>query len=456
VAGYLAEIALGLNWLNPDSSSLINAGANFAPTTIGRGEYWRLLVSIFLHAGIFHLALNLYALIGFGPMAESALGRWRFVFIFILSGVVGGLCSMLANPITTSIGCSGANLGIIGALMLSSWLKRAELSARLSRPQLLLLAIFLLYSLLLGLSSTYIDNGAHLGGFITGMFASLLLTKPANRKVSFFSSAPAKALALTAVIPVLIAVDQKRIDNNNDVKCCIEHMDAVALLKEKKYFHGIEKLDAAHAFKPSDTSVLADRARALVEIGRFDKALADIDKVIEQHPKDRLALMNKASIYHKMKDDQRAIAEMDKAIALEAKPLGLIGIFSSFQNIFSTTGKQEESTFYNNRAWFKLANGQIDSALEDCNQAIKINSSSSTAYDTRSLAYYLQGKYQLADQDLVSAIRCNNKDGAFYYHRTLTLMALGKATDAKAALARYRELDYKPEAWEPKVPADIN
>lgn len=185
MAGYLAEIALGLNWLNPDSSSLINSGANFAPTTIGRGEYWRLLVSIFLHAGIFHLALNLYALIGFGPMAESALGRWRFVFIFILSGVVGGLCSMLANPITTSIGCSGANLGIIGALMLSSWLKRAELSARLSRPQLLLLAIFLLYSLLLGLSSTYIDNGAHLGGFITGMFASLLLTKPANRKVSF-------------------------------------------------------------------------------------------------------------------------------------------------------------------------------------------------------------------------------------------------------------------------------
>jgi hypothetical protein len=78
VAGYLAEIALGVNWLNPDSSSLINSGANFAPTTIGRGEYWRLLASIFLHAGIFHLALNLYALIGFGPMAESALGRWRF------------------------------------------------------------------------------------------------------------------------------------------------------------------------------------------------------------------------------------------------------------------------------------------------------------------------------------------------------------------------------------------
>jgi hypothetical protein len=35
-------------------------------------------------------------------------------------------------------------------------------------------------------------------------------------------------------------------------------------------------------------------------------------------------------------------------------------------------------------------------------------------------------------------------------------MALGKAADAKAALARYRKLDYKPEAWEPKVPADIN
>ncbi len=363
---------------------------------------------------------------------------------------------MLANPTTTSIGCSGANLGIIGALMLASWLKRADHAARLSRPQLLLLAIFLLYSLVLGLGSTYIDNGAHLGGFITGILASLLLTKPANSKVYFFSSAPAKALALTAVVPVLIAIDQKRIENNNDVKCCIEHMEAITLLKEKKYFHGIEKLDAAHGFKPTDASVLADRARALVEIGRFDKALDDINKVIEQHPKDRMALMNKASIYHKIKKDDLAIVEMDKAIALEPKTNGLLGIVSSFQNIFSSTTKQENSTYYNNRAWFKLASGNIDSALEDCNQAIKFNRSSSTAYDTRSLTYYLQGKYQLADQDLVTAIRHNSKDGAFFYHRTLTLLALGKVVDAKSALARYHELDYKPEAWEPKVPADIN
>jgi membrane associated rhomboid family serine protease/Tfp pilus assembly protein PilF len=448
---------MGVNWLNPDSSSLINAGANFGPTTIGRAEYWRLLASIFLHAGIFHIALNLYALIGFGPMAESALGRWRFVFIFILSGVVGGLSSILANPITTSIGCSGANLGIIGALMLSSWLKRADLSVRLSRPQLLLLAIFLLYSLALGLGSTYIDNGAHLGGFITGILASLLLTdRQAMSKAYFFNSAPAKALALTAVVPVLIAIDQKRIENNNDVKCCIEHMDAIALLKEKKYFHGIEKLDAAHSFKPGDASVLADRARALVEIGHFDKALNDINKVIEQHPKDRLAIMNKASIYHKMQKDDLAIAEMDKAIALEPKATGFMAMVNGFKNMFSTTAKQEDSTFYNNRAWFKLASGELESAVDDCNQAIKINRSSSTAYDTRSVAYYLLGKYQLADQDLVAAIRRNSKDGAFYYHRTLTLIALGKADDAKAALAKYRELDYKPEAWEPKVPANIN
>ncbi|CAN5329728.1 hypothetical protein BH11CYA1_BH11CYA1_47630 [soil metagenome] len=457
LAGYIAEIGMGVNWLNPDSSSLINAGANFGPTTIGRSEYWRLLASIFLHAGIFHIALNLYALIGFGPMAETALGRWRFIFIFILSGVVGGLSSILVNPTTTSIGCSGANLGIIGALMLSSWLKRAEVSARLGRPQLILLAIFLLYSLGLGLSSTYIDNGAHLGGFVIGTLASLLLTAPHTiSKAYFFSSAPARALALVAVVPVLVAVDQKRIDNNNDVKCCIEHMDAIALLKEKKYFHGIEKLDDAHSYKPDDASVLADRARALVEIGRFDKALSDINKVIEQHPKDRLALMNKASIYHKMQQDDLAVGEMDKAIALEPKATGFMAGLNTVKNMFSASSNQEESTFYNNRAWFKLASGKIDSALDDCNQSIEKNRSSSTAFDTRSMAYYLQGKYQLADQDLASAIKRNSKDGAFYYHRTLTLIALGKVDDAKAALARYHELDYKPEAWEPKVPASIN
>jgi len=430
---YVAQLVGGCDWFKPDGDQLINWGASFGPNTINKAEYWRLLTSIFVHAGIIHLALNLYALIGFGPMAETALGRWRYLFIFVLSGIVGGLASILGNPTNTSVGCSGAVLGIIGAFMLSCWLKRADISVRLTRPQLVLLMVFLGYSTILGLTSSFVDNAAHMGGFVTGIFAGWFLTGKKSSSANLFNSAPAKALAITMVVPILIACDTKRLENNLDVKAYLDHRAAIVLLKEKKFLHGIELLDRALSYRPNDASILSDRATALTEIEQYEKALLDIDVVIKQGAKEFVPFTIRANIYHKLKDDDKAILDMNAAIARTPK----------------------NALLFNNRAWYKLSQGAYQSALNDCDHSIKLKELD-TAYGTRAMAYYLLGQFQKADDDLIHALKMKEKEGGFHYHRALVLFATGKNSEANAELKRYSELDYKPEAWEPKPPVNAN
>ncbi len=429
---YVAQTAGGCDWLKPDGDQLINWGASFGPETIDKAAYWRLFTAIFVHAGILHLALNLYALLGFGPMAETALGRWRFLFIFILSGIIGGLASILANPTNTSVGCSGANLGIIGAFMVSSWLKRANIAVRLTRPQLVLLSVFLLYSAVLGLTSTFIDNAAHLSGFAAGIVAGIFLTGKKSSRANLFNSDPAKALALTMVVPVLIACDTQRLENNNDVKSYLDHRAANVFLKQKKFLHGIELLDSALSYRPNDASILKDRARAFMEIEQYDKALEDINHVIAAGARDPVPYITRAQIHHLLKQEDKAVADMDEAIVKTPK----------------------DALLFNNRAWYKLAQGSYKGALDDANHSIKMKPID-TAYDTRGMVYYFLGQHQQAADDLREAIKRNDKDGGYHYHYALILFALNRATEGAAELKRYSELDYKPEAWEPKPPVDI-
>jgi membrane associated rhomboid family serine protease/Flp pilus assembly protein TadD len=430
VVGFGVQLAMGADAFKMDPDKLILCGANFGPSTITKAQYWRLLTSIFLHGEIIHLVLNLASLIGFGPLVETALGRFRFIYVFFLSGIVGGLSTILTNPVVTSVGCSGAVLGVIGAYMVASWTKQIDATVRLTRPQLIMLSVFLLYSTLLGFTSNVIDNTAHLAGFATGAIAALFLTPRPHGRANLFNSMPAKALAMSALIPVLIALGMQRVNNNDDVKCYLERREAIALLKEKKFLHGLEKLDKALSYRPDDTSILADRARALVELEKYDKALADVSRCIQLKPKDPNYWSMRASIHHKAGQTDEAIVDMTEAIRL----------------------RPSSGELLNNLAWFQLAAGKPKRALENCNVAISRDSHQAATYDTRAVALTMLGRYEEADVDAARAAKMEKTQGAHFYHRSIILMALGRDNDARVAFARYRELDYKPEAWEPKNP----
>lgn len=77
---------------------------------------WRFLTSIFLHGGIAHLVLNLFALLFFGSVLEKFIGSKRFLIVFFTTGILANLVAV--NFYSASLGASGAIFGILGTLII--------------------------------------------------------------------------------------------------------------------------------------------------------------------------------------------------------------------------------------------------------------------------------------------------------------------------------------------------
>ena len=141
--------------------------ATMTPVGVADGEYYRLLTSAFLHGGILHLLLNMYALFLFGPQIEAAFGRWRFTALYLVSALGGSALSYAFSPPNQpSLGASGAVFGLLGAFLVVSRRLRRD-----TTPVLVLLAINLGYGFLV----PRIDWRAHVGGLVAGALVALVL-----------------------------------------------------------------------------------------------------------------------------------------------------------------------------------------------------------------------------------------------------------------------------------------
>ena len=74
---------------------------------VAEGEWWRLISSAFLHYGPFHLAMNVFALYFAGSILEQAIGRWRFLLLYLVSGLAGAAGALYWSPDAVTVGASG-------------------------------------------------------------------------------------------------------------------------------------------------------------------------------------------------------------------------------------------------------------------------------------------------------------------------------------------------------------
>lgn len=141
---------------------------------IRSGEYYRFLTSMFLHVGIFHIGFNAWALYALGPQAERIYGTGRFLALYFLAGLAGGVASYMFSP-DPAVGASGAIFGLVGALAAFFYLARRVLG-EVSRQQLGSLITVIMINMFIGFSSGgRIDNFAHIGGLIGGALVGWLL-----------------------------------------------------------------------------------------------------------------------------------------------------------------------------------------------------------------------------------------------------------------------------------------
>ncbi|MBN1427541.1 MAG: rhomboid family intramembrane serine protease [Anaerolineae bacterium] len=130
------------------------------------GQFWRLFTPMFLHGGVFHLGLNCYSLYWIGPRIERSFGHWRFLAIYILSGIAGTVASFAFGPYP-SIGASGALFGLIGALIPMLYLNRKIFAN--TQQQITNIIVVIAMNLVYGLSAGGIDNWGHIGGLVGGL-----------------------------------------------------------------------------------------------------------------------------------------------------------------------------------------------------------------------------------------------------------------------------------------------
>lgn len=168
-------VAGGLFDLN--AQVLLALGAKFGYAVTAEGEYWRLVMPIFLHAGLIHFGFNSFVLWQVGPQVEELFGSRRFLFLYLVTGVAGFVVSTWwYGPGGLSVGSSGSIFGLIGILI--AYITQRSGFASEYRASLIRWAVFILViGLFLGA-----DNAAHAGGLASGLVLGRLVS--ARRPVS--------------------------------------------------------------------------------------------------------------------------------------------------------------------------------------------------------------------------------------------------------------------------------
>lgn len=158
-----------------DAVFMLQHGAMYEPNIIEGHEYYRIFTCLFLHFGITHLLNNMVLLGALGWNLELEIGKVRFVIIYFASGIIGNIVSLfydltLEQP-AVSAGASGAIFGLMGALLYVVIANRGRLGRLSGRGMLVMVAL----SLYFGLTSTGVDNLAHIGGVVSGFLMAVLL-----------------------------------------------------------------------------------------------------------------------------------------------------------------------------------------------------------------------------------------------------------------------------------------
>ena len=152
----------GLNLFGGINGLVLDRLGASRPLVLINGEWWRLVMAIFLHGGILHIAMNTWVLMDIGPQVEEVYGSARYLFLYIATGIAGFLASAISGHF--SVGASGALMGLIG-LMLAITTRRGGAYMQMIRGQLIR---WVIYILVLGFVVSGIDNAAHLGGLAAG------------------------------------------------------------------------------------------------------------------------------------------------------------------------------------------------------------------------------------------------------------------------------------------------
>ncbi len=358
---FVVMVAKGVSFLHPSANTLLHWGANLGSLTL-QGQWWRLLTCMFLHIGVVHLALNMWALWEVGYLAEHLYGPRTFLAVYLLSGLAGGIASMARNPLVVSAGASGAIFGIAGALIATLYLGKIPAERHALRISLVSLVVFAGYNLVYGFFKGNIDNGAHVGGLVAGLLLGTVLSHDfrvdAPRSNLHRALLPAFAVVLVGAAlvvrhvhePVLRLSQAEQLLARGRTQEATREVQAVTRVRPKlvpawlllanAYVRAGQTTLAENALQkalqldPKNVPALGELTFLYLRAQRFEPARATLQRMVEINPRDADAYVNLGVTLNQLGRSQEAVAALNRAIALNPKlPLAYFNLGLAAMNL---------------------------------------------------------------------------------------------------------------------------
>ncbi len=164
---------------------LMKYGAVYPPYIFGHGQYWRLFTATFLHFGFGHLLNNMVMLGAAGQILERALGKVKFLILYLLAGVGGCTLSYMqmlhSGEYAVAAGASGSVFGIIGGLAWLVIVHKGRYETLTGKGMLGMIILCLYY----GVSTGNVDNWGHIGGLFMGFLLCIIFYRRNAKKIDF-------------------------------------------------------------------------------------------------------------------------------------------------------------------------------------------------------------------------------------------------------------------------------
>src|SRR5690625_1872498 len=289
-----------------DIEHLIDFGAKYNPYIVD-GQWWRIISSMFLHIGFFHIFMNMLALYYLGHAVERIFGTLRFLIIYMLAGIGGGLASF-AFTIQVSAGASGAIFGVFGALFFFGAMHKQLFLQTMGRNLLIIIGINIVF----GFVVPQIDNSAHLGGLISGFIGATIVFLPNNKQMV--------KQWLATILYVVIAVFLALYGINTHQEGSLYQLHNIdEHLANEQYDEAIAL--ATDNIKVDDELLpqyLFQRGYAYIQTNKIDLAIADLEQCISLTEEIPEAYYNLALLYYDT--DQMSLAEETITKAIELDP----------------------------------------------------------------------------------------------------------------------------------------
>jgi rhomboid protease GluP len=278
LAVFAGMVLTGAGFMDFDPRATYTWGGNYGPATLS-GDYWRLVTAGFVHAGLIHLAFNMWCLWSLGQLSERLFGKLQTFFIYLLTGVGGALLSIAHEPRHMEVGASGAVFGLAGALLAGVKFGNLSISAAERKSLISSMVFFVGVNFALGsgisMFGSNIDNFCHLGGFVTG----LLLGVPMGGFAQHHKAFQWGTVLVTALVLVLGYRELARTHGIPE-----ELKQAQNALDQRDYPRAIQKLEQYSAKNPDDDHIWTVLGMLYADDNQREKALAAFQRALTINP----------------------------------------------------------------------------------------------------------------------------------------------------------------------------